>query len=73
MKITLESTTKLVTANGITCRVWEGTTAAGVKVSALIPRIAVAEGENTAEFESELEEHCAPSPEIQAWPLRMIL
>ena len=36
-----DSTSKMVEANGVQCRVWEGETAAGVKVVVLIPRIAV--------------------------------
>jgi hypothetical protein len=73
MKITIENTTKIVTASGVQCRVWEGTTESGIKVQALIPRIAVAAGEDTSQFQKELEEQAAPSPEIEAWPLRMIL
>ncbi|MGA3168339.1 MAG: hypothetical protein ABSF14_19735 [Terriglobia bacterium] len=73
MKITIESTTKIVKANGIDCRIWEGATAAGVKVQCLIPRIAVLPGEDTSEFERELKEQRAPSTEAQAFPLRMIL
>ena len=32
MKITIESTTQIVEANGVKCRVWEGVTERGVKV-----------------------------------------
>ena len=73
MKITIESTTRIVTANGVECRVWEGVTERGVKIQALIPRIAVANGQDTSQFEAELREHSAPSAEVQAFPLRMIL
>ena len=73
MKITIESTTKIVTADGVPCRVWEGTTETGIRVQALIPRIAVSAGEDISQFQKELEEQKAPSPEIEAWPLRMIL
>jgi hypothetical protein len=73
MKITIESTTKIVNANGIDCRVWEGTTASGVKVECLIPRIAVRNGQDTAQFEAELTEQRPPSADAEAFPMRMIL
>lgn len=73
MKITIESTTKIVKASGIDCRVWEGETSSGVKVEVLIPRIAVPNGQDTAQFERELQECRAPSPDVEAFPLRMIL
>ena len=73
MKITIESTTKIVTADGIRCRVWEGTTERGVKITCLIPRIAVRIGEDMLQFEAELQEQKAPSADVEAFPLRMIL
>lgn len=79
MKITIESTTKIILvktselADGIHCRVWEGMTESGVKVECLIPRIAAREGQDMAQFEAELQEHRAPSPDVQAFPMRMIL
>ncbi len=73
MKITIESTTKVVNANGIDCRIWEGETSSGVKVEVLIPRIAVRNGQDTAQFEAELKECRAPSRDAEAFPMRMIL
>jgi hypothetical protein len=79
MKITIESTTKLVTLKpimgsaGVECRVWEGATEAGIRVVAWIPRIAVADGQDVTQFEAELKEMRAPSAEAEAIPLRMIL
>lgn len=74
MKITIESTSKIVEASGIQCRVWEGKTEHGVQVTCLIPRIATdAQEKDLSQFESELQEHRAPSPIVEAWPLRMIL
>jgi hypothetical protein len=73
MKITIESTSKIVKANGVDCRVWEGETASGIKISALIPRIAVAPDQDVSQFEAELRATRPPSPEVEAWPLRMIL
>lgn len=79
MKITIESTTKIVLVKpaaftqGMECRVWEGETEKGVKVQCLIPRIAVKLGEDTSQFEKELKEQRAPSAEVAAFPMRMIL
>lgn len=74
MKMTIESTTHIVKVNGIDCRVWEGETARGIKVQALIPRVAVRNGQDTSQFEAELKEQAAPSTDaIQSFPLRMIL
>jgi len=83
MKITIESTTKIVSvspntassfASGIPCRVWEGMTDRGVKVQCLIPRIAALADQNLEQFEAELQEQHAPSSaDVQAFPMRMIL
>jgi len=82
MKMTIESTTKVVSISqrtssalesGIQCRVWEGVTQRGVKVYCLIPRIAVALGEDHTQFEAELEQQPAPSAEVSAFPMRMVL
>jgi len=54
--------------------VWEGVTEYGVKVQALIPRIAAQDDQDLSQFEAELQEHAPPSATVQAWwPLRMIL
>jgi hypothetical protein len=80
MRITLESTSKIVEivdlehTTPVQARVWEGTTGSGIRVIALIPRIAVKNGQDTAEFEAELKEQRPPSREaVEAFPLRMIL
>lgn len=73
MKVQLENTTKIVTLNGIQCRVWEGQTSSGIPVHAYIPRIAVKEGLDCTEFERELAEQKKPTAEVEAIPLRMIL
>jgi hypothetical protein len=74
MTITISNTTEIVVADGVPCRVWEGQTESGVKVQCLIVRIATfASGTDLAQFEAELEEAAAPSAEVQAFPLRMIL
>jgi hypothetical protein len=74
MKITIESTTKVVNANGIECRVWEGTTERGVKIEVLIPRIAALANQDLSQFEAELKEtHAPPSIGAHAFPARLIL
>ena len=74
MKMTIESTTKIVKADGVDCRVWEGTTARGIPVVALIPRVAVSDdGADLSEFLAELQEQRAPSAAAQAFALYVIL
>jgi hypothetical protein len=73
MTVILESTTKIVTLNGIPCRVWEGKTSSGIACHAYIPLISVAKDLDASQFEAELVEQRTPSAEIAAIPLRMIL
>lgn len=73
MKITIESTTKIVKLDGIDCRVWEGQTERGVAIHAYIPRVAVRNDSDASQFEEELKEQRAPSAEVEAIPMRMIL
>lgn len=76
MKITIESTSKIVELNGVSARIWEGETDSGIPVHAYITRLAVQEGQpasNYRQFENELKETRKPSPDIEAIPLRMIL
>lgn len=73
MKITLESTTRIVNASGVDCRVWEGKTESGIEVQALIPRIAAFKDSDLTQFEAELQEQRAPSAAVEAFPLRMVL
>jgi hypothetical protein len=73
MKISIESTTKVVFLDGVQCRVWEGTTERGVPMHCYIARVAVKNGEDMGQFEEELREMRQPSFEVAAIPLRMIL
>lgn len=74
MKVTIESTTKVIEFNGLPARIWEGTTDSGIKVHCYITRVAIDKDETrTEEFEKELQEQKVPSPEIQNIPLRMII
>lgn len=73
MKITLESTDKIVTLNGVPARLWQGTTEAGVPCHAFITHIAVDRTEDTSQFDQELEQHAAPRPEFEVYPVRMVI
>ena len=77
MKVHLKSTTKIVTLNvngfDVPARIWEGHTENGVACHAYITRIAVANTDNSAEFDRDLSECSPPSEKVQAIPLRMIL
>jgi hypothetical protein len=73
MTITISSTTKVVSLDGVQCRVWEGETDGGVKLHCFIPRVAVLEGQDVSQFEAELAVQRAPSTEVEAIPLRLIL
>ncbi len=73
MKITIESTTKIVRLNGVPARIWEGETDSGIPIHCFITRVAVHNDLNHEQFERELSECRAPSADVQAIPLRMIL
>ena len=74
MTILLRSTTKMVTLNGVPARIWEGESASGIRLHCYITRVAIDKDEpRSAEFDRELQEHEAPSAEIEAIPLRLIL
>jgi hypothetical protein len=77
MTITLTPTTRLVdvvTAQGtVQARIWEGETASGIAVVAMITRIAVAKTDDLTEFGRELQEQRPPSPAAEAFPARMVL
>lgn len=72
MKAQLESTSKIVTLNGIPARVWEGTTEGGARIVAFITRVTPMD-DDPGEFERELDQQRPPSPDVEAFPLRMIL
>lgn len=84
MKITLESTTKIVELNVgggiVSARVWQGETESGIPVHAFITRI-VPEiprsdpqiDAKTAEFERELWRQADPRVDVAAIPLRLLI
>ena len=73
MKATLESTSKIVSVNGVPARIWEGKTEKGTRFMAFITRVAVPEGLDQAEFTTELKETAVPSADAESIPLRFIL
>lgn len=75
MKVTLESTTKIVELNGVPARIWEGTTDTGIQVHAFITRINIDKDEpNAQQFETELRECKPPSAKVaQSYPISLIL
>lgn len=73
MRVTLESTSKIVTINGIPSRVWEGYSENGTKCHAFIARIACNASEDAMEFERDLDKCEPPSEEVQSIPSRLIL
>lgn len=76
MKVTLTSTSMIVTLSGVEARVWEGHTDSGIKMHAFITRVAIDRNDDraAAQFNAELLEQRPPSPEVsEAYSLRMIL
>lgn len=73
MQIEIESTEKIVELNGVPARVWEGKTKSGIPVHCFVTRISPQTHDNIEQFEQELKEQRAPSPEVAAYPLRLIL
>jgi hypothetical protein len=77
LKITLESTTKIVElATGrvpVHVRIWEGHTESGIPVHAYIARVAAPQDADQSQFQRELQECRAPSAAVAAIPLRLIL
>lgn len=75
MKITIESTSRIVHVDGVEARIWEGVTESGIPVFAFLTRIAPVTNDVEAHrvFEDELRSVRAPSPEAAGIPLRLIL
>lgn len=74
MKVTLESTDKIVELNGVQARIWEGETEGGVKCHAFITRIAVHKDDDASEFEKELaEKHRMASADVQVYDSRLFI
>ncbi len=70
MTITIQPTGKITNIDGVTCRVWEGTTDRGAKCTLFIHRVAAAADGDTEEFDRELKEQLPPGRYL---PLSLIL
>lgn len=84
MKITIESTTKIVTldspGSSVRARVWQGETESGIPVQVFVTRIAPEIprddpriDELTLEFERDLERCADPRPTVEAIPYRFFI
>lgn len=73
MKITIESTHKLVHLNGVPARIWEGTTDSGIALHCYVTRVAVSDSADCSQFEKELQEHRKPSVDVANIPFRLVL
>ena len=84
MKITVESTSKIVTlvvgGQEVPARVWQGETDRGIPVQCFITRIAPEISktdpridELTVDFEAELKRQADPRVTVEAIPLRLII
>lgn len=72
MKMTIESTDKIVEVNGVPARIWQGTSERGITVIAYITSIAAAGDADLAELEADLQEHAPPTAlDVYAWPTRV--
>ena len=71
MRIVIESTIKVVMLDGVPSRVWEGKTDTGIPCHVFVTGISVDREADSADFDAELIEHRAPSPEVDALPERL--
>lgn len=60
MKLQIESTSTIVTIDGVTCRQWNGVTDGGTRCHLLVHRIAAHHLDDASEFERELAEMPEP-------------
>lgn len=70
MKLTIESTDRLTTIDGVPVRVWNATTPKGIPVRVFVHRIAVHGDRDATELEAELVEQLPPS---RYYPLKEVL
>lgn len=63
MKLAIWNTSRIVTVNGVSARLWEGSTDKGVKVRCLITTIAADRDADQTDFARDLEEVAEPSAE----------
>lgn len=78
MKVTLESTSKIVDlvvgqGDPTPARLWEGTTESGIPVIAFVTRILTSVDADQTQFQTELQEQRPASEFASAIPMRLIL
>ena len=73
MVIVVHNTRKIVNVNGVPARIWEGETESGIKVIAFITRLACPVEADQSQFEKELLAVSAPTKEVEALPLALVL
>lgn len=73
MQMTLNSTDRIVTFNGVPARIWEGKSAGGVEVICFVTRVAVLDDADTSELDRELQQHAPPSAAAWSFPLAMVI
>jgi hypothetical protein len=79
MKITIESTSQIVTIQNreneghVQGRVWDGHTDTGIYVQCVITRIAAPADADQSQFKRELKQCRTPEPGEMVFPLRMIV
>jgi hypothetical protein len=56
MKLTIESSDKVTTIDGVDCRIWEGWTESGTRCVVLVHEVLMAEGEDWERFGAEMRE-----------------
>jgi hypothetical protein len=66
VKITIESTNRIVEVDGVPTRAWSGRTESGISVVCFVQRIAVDRFEDCAEFDRELTEP-EPPPQLRTF------
>lgn len=76
MKVTLESTDKIVTLRihgvDVPARIWQGTTEHGIECHAYVTRVAVAKDLDASQFEAELREQAPLRADVASLPSRLI-
>lgn len=65
MQMMIEATDQVTFLDGVQVRLWKGTTARGTACLVFVHRIAVADHEDTAEFERELQEQLPPGRVVE--------
>lgn len=75
MKLAIWNTSRIVTINGVSARLWEGVTDKGIKVHCLMTTIAAdCDANDLADFDRELEEVAEPSRESAvAFPFARVI